>query len=127
MKRGNPALILPLALPFSSQFLLLPFHSAIPLPFPPNFVPITPQSSQLPPNSSFSIPFLLMPLPSHNISDPLRTTSSYHRLSQLAELSHSKYDRELFISVSAYVKFFVTFATKVPYITFCDKMRQFLI
>ena len=23
--------------------------------------------------------------------------------------------------------FFVTFATKVPYLTFCDKMRQFLI
>ena len=27
----------------------------------------------------------------------------------------------------AYVKFFVTFVTKVPYLTFCDKMRQFLI
>ena len=27
---------------------------------------------------------------------------------------------------SVYVKIFVTFATKVPYLTFCDKMRQFL-
>ena len=35
-------------------------------------------------------------------------------------------DPELF-SHSAYVKFVVTFATKVPYLTFCDKMRQFLI
>ena len=25
------------------------------------------------------------------------------------------------------ISFFVTFATKVPYLTFCDKMRQFLI
>ena len=33
---------------------------------------------------------------------------------------------ELF-SHSTYVQFFVTFATKVPYLTFCDKMRQFLI
>ena len=48
------------------------------------------------------------------------------RLSQLAELSHSEIDQELF-SHSAYVKFFVTFATKVPYLTFWDKMRQFLI
>ena len=38
----------------------------------------------------------------------------------------SKFDPELFPH-SAYVKFFVTFATKVLYLTFCDKMRQFLI
>ena len=44
------------------------------------------------------------------------------RPSQLAELSRS----ELF-SHSAHVNFFVTFATKVPYLTFSDKMRQFLM
>ena len=46
------------------------------------------------------------------------------RPSQLAELSRSEFDAELFAH-SAYVKFFVTFATKVPYLTFCKKMRQF--
>ena len=45
---------------------------------------------------------------------------------QFAELSRSDFDPELF-SYSAYVNFFVTFATKVLYLTFCDKMRQFLI
>ena len=46
----------------------------------------------------------------------------YHnRLAQLAELSRSEFDPELF-SHSAYVKFFVIFATKVTYLTFCDKM-----
>ena len=48
------------------------------------------------------------------------------RPSQLAELSHSEFDPELF-SQSAYDKVFVTFVTKVPYLTFCDKMRKFLI
>ena len=48
------------------------------------------------------------------------------RPSQLAKLSRSEFDPELF-SHSAYVNFFMTFATKVPYLTFCDKMRQFLI
>ena len=48
------------------------------------------------------------------------------RPSQLGELSRSEFDPELF-SHSMYVKFFVTFATKVPYLTFCDKMRQFLM
>ena len=46
------------------------------------------------------------------------------RPSQLAELSRSECDAELFAH-SAYVKFFVTFVTKVPYLIFCDKMRQF--
>ena len=48
------------------------------------------------------------------------------RPSQLAELSHSEFDTELF-SHSAYVNFFVTFATKKSYLTFCDKMRRILI
>ena len=43
------------------------------------------------------------------------------RLAQFAELPCSKFDPELFPH-STYVKFFVTFATKVPYLTFCDKM-----
>ena len=43
------------------------------------------------------------------------------RPAQLAELPRSELDPELFPH-SAYVKFFVTFATKVPYLTFCDKM-----
>ena len=43
------------------------------------------------------------------------------RPAQLAELPRSVFDPELFPH-SAYVKFFVTFATKVPYLTFCDKM-----
>ena len=41
------------------------------------------------------------------------------RPSQLAVLSRSEFYKELF-SHSTYVKFFVTFATKVPYWTFCD-------
>ena len=49
-----------------------------------------------------------------------------NRPAQLAELSRSEFDPELF-SRSMYVKFFVTFETKVPYLTFCDKMRQFFI
>ena len=49
-----------------------------------------------------------------------------NRLAQLAGLSRSEFDPELF-SRSMYVKFFVTFETKVPYLTFCDKMSQFLI
>ena len=43
------------------------------------------------------------------------------RPAQLAELPRSVFDPELFPH-SAFVKFFVTFATKVPYLTFCDKM-----
>ena len=43
------------------------------------------------------------------------------RPAQLAELSRSKFDPELF-SHSAYDKFFVTFATKVSYLTFCNEM-----
>ena len=46
---------------------------------------------------------------------------TFARPSQLAELSRSQFDQELF-SHSTYVKFFVTFATKVPYLTFCDKI-----
>ena len=45
------------------------------------------------------------------------------RPSQLAELSRSEFDPELF-SHSTYVKFFVTFVTKVPYSTFFDKKRK---
>ena len=48
------------------------------------------------------------------------------RPAQLAELPRSEFDPELFPH-SAYVKFFVTFVTKVPYLIFSDKMRQFLI
>ena len=48
------------------------------------------------------------------------------RPSQLAELSRSEFDPELFSHIG-YANFFVTFATKVQYLTFCDKMRQFLI
>ena len=48
------------------------------------------------------------------------------RPAQIAELPRSKFDPELFPH-SAYVEIFVTFATKVPYLTFCDKMRQFLM
>ena len=40
---------------------------------------------------------------------------------QLAELSRSEFGPELF-SHSVYVKFFVTFATKVPFLTFCEKI-----
>ena len=49
-----------------------------------------------------------------------------HRPEQLAEFSRSEFDPELFLH-SAYVKFFVTFATIASYLTFCDKMWQFLI
>ena len=51
---------------------------------------------------------------------------SKSRPSQLAELFCREFDPELF-SHSAYVKFLLTFATKVPYLIFCDKMRQFFI
>ena len=43
------------------------------------------------------------------------------RPAQLAELPRSKFDPELFPH-STYVEIFVTFATKVPYLTFCNKM-----
>ena len=49
-----------------------------------------------------------------------------NRPAQHAELSRSEFDPELFFC-SMYVKFFVTFETKVPYLTFCDKKGQFLI
>ena len=51
---------------------------------------------------------------------------THTRPAQLGELSRSEFDPELF-SHSANDNFFVTFATKVSYVTFCDKMRQFLI
>ena len=44
-----------------------------------------------------------------------------NRPAQTAELPRSKFDPELFPH-SAYVEIFVTFATKVPYLTFCNKM-----
>ena len=44
---------------------------------------------------------------------------------QLAELYRSEFDPELFFH-SKYDKFLLTSATKVPYLAFCDKMRQFL-
>ena len=50
----------------------------------------------------------------------------FDRPAQLAELARSEFDPELF-SRSAYVNFFVTFATKVPYLIFCDKIRHFFI
>ena len=46
------------------------------------------------------------------------------RPARIAELPRSKFDPELFPH-SAYVEIFVTFATKVPYLTFCDKMTHF--
>ena len=49
-----------------------------------------------------------------------------HRPEQLAEFSRSEFDPELFLH-SAYVKFFVTFATKKPYLTSWDKMLHILI
>ena len=110
MKRGNPALILPLALTFSSQFLLLPISPAISSQYRPN-----------PPNSSFSsCRYQVTTFLTH--WEPPAITM----LSQLAELSHSKFVPQLFPH-NACVKFFVAFATKVPYLTFSDKMRQFFI
>ena len=44
-----------------------------------------------------------------------------HRPARIAELPRSKFDPELFPH-SAYVEIFVTFVTKVPYLTFCNKM-----
>ena len=46
------------------------------------------------------------------------------RPAQLARLPCSKIDPELFPH-SAYVKIFVTFATKMPYLTFCDNVTNF--
>ena len=43
------------------------------------------------------------------------------RPARIVELPRSKFDPELFPH-SAYVEIFVTFATKVPYLTFCNKM-----
>ena len=43
------------------------------------------------------------------------------RPARIAELPCSKFDPELFPH-SEYVEIFVTFATKVPYLTFCNKM-----
>ena len=42
------------------------------------------------------------------------------RSARISELPRSKFDPELFPH-SAYVEIFVTFATKVPYLTFCNK------
>ena len=52
---------------------------------------------------------------------PYATNSISGRPAQLTELPRSKFDPEIFPQ-SAYVKIFVTFATKMPYLTFCDKM-----
>ena len=54
---------------------------------------------------------------------PIFSTPSipFHRPARNAELPRSKFDPELFPH-SAYVEIFVTFATKVPYLTFCNKM-----
>ena len=57
---------------------------------------------------------------------PHATNSISGRPAQLTELPRSKFDPEI-LPHSAYVKFFVTVATKVLYLTFCDKMRQSLI
>ena len=46
---------------------------------------------------------------------------SRSRPARIAELPRSNFDPELF-PYSAYVEIFVTFATKVPYLTFCNKM-----
>ena len=46
------------------------------------------------------------------------------RPARIAELPRSKCDPELFPH-SAYVEIFVTFATKVPYLTFCNKMPEY--
>ena len=63
----------------------------------------------------------------HMITDQGHDYNTYHdRPAKLVELSRREFDPELF-SHCAYVKFFVTFATKVAYLTFCDKMRQFFI
>ena len=56
----------------------------------------------------------------------LKTISGFNGPSQLAELSRSEYDPKK-IFHSAYVKFIETCATKVSYLTFGDKTRQFLI
>ena len=45
------------------------------------------------------------------------------RPAQLADLLCSDFDPELFPH-TAYVKLFVTYTTKVPYLIFCDKMWQ---
>ena len=50
-----------------------------------------------------------------------RVSVGENRPAQLAELPHSEFGPELFPN-STYVKFFVTFATKKPYLTFWDKM-----
>ena len=64
-----------------------------------------------------------------NTWGPLSDNLGPIRLAQLSKLSRSEFpdpDPELF-SHGAYDKFFVTFPAKVPYLAFCDKMRQFLI
>ena len=62
-----------------------------------------------------------LPLLLHKLDIIYQKIPSEIRPAQLAELPRSEFDPELFPH-SAYVKFFVTFATKVPYLTFCDKM-----
>ena len=54
------------------------------------------------------------------------SVAQWARPAQIAELPRSKFDPELFPH-SAYVEIFVTFATKVPYLTFCNKMWRILI
>ena len=60
------------------------------------------------------------------VLEDVATIIAQIRPSQLAQLSRSEFEPELF-SHSACIKFFVTFAKKVPFLTFCDKVRQFLI
>ena len=67
-----------------------------------------------------------LPLLLHKLDIIYQKIPSEIRPAQLAELPRSEFDSELF-SHSEYVKFFATFATKVPFLTFCNKMSQVLI
>ena len=74
----------------------------------------------------FSINSLRQKAVSKRVKDVLHYLFSLCRSLQHAELSRSVIDPELF-SHGAYDKFFVTLATKMPYLTFYDKLRHFLI
>ena len=68
----------------------------------------------------------LCPASSESLSSTAHKEEQKHfgsttRPAQIAELPRSKLDPELFPH-SAYVEIFVTFATKVAYLTFCNKM-----
>ena len=58
--------------------------------------------------------------------DVVQVEGGGSRPARIAELPRSKFDPELFPH-SAYVEIFVTFATKVPYLTFCNKMWRILM